>query len=125
MLRLLIGVLYISSRLIHLTLLIHTVTVICICICLYIHSYIHHLCRYSDAYFLEDQDMFNLSGIFRDVSVYSLPRPVHICDYQWISQTVDNNTSSASVEVVVKCAWDIHALASIFASDPAHEGSYR
>jgi beta-galactosidase len=38
--------------------------------------------RFSDGYYLEDQDMWNVSGIFRDVHVMSLPRPVHIADFR-------------------------------------------
>ncbi|KAA8477190.1 beta-galactosidase [Arcticibacter tournemirensis] len=36
--------------------------------------------RWSDGSYIEDQDMFRLSGIHRDVSVYALPE-VHIRDY--------------------------------------------
>lgn len=57
--------------------------------------------RYSDGFYLEDQDMWNLSGIFRQVNLYSLPNPVHICDYSWISD-IDhelNNTTNLKVHV--------------------------
>ena len=37
--------------------------------------------RWSDGSYLEDQDMWWLSGIFRDVSLYSKPR-VAIADFQ-------------------------------------------
>jgi beta-galactosidase len=39
--------------------------------------------RYNDGSYLEDQDMWNLSGIFRSVNVYSLPKPVRIRDFVW------------------------------------------
>lgn len=38
--------------------------------------------RFSDGYYLEDQDMWNVSGIFRDVFVMSFPRLVHISDFR-------------------------------------------
>jgi beta-galactosidase len=37
--------------------------------------------RWSDGSYLEDQDMFRLSGIFRDVYLWS-PAPVHIQDFE-------------------------------------------
>ena len=37
--------------------------------------------RFSDGSYLEDQDMWNLSGIFRSVSLLSKPRQ-HLCDLQ-------------------------------------------
>lgn len=38
--------------------------------------------RFSDGYYLEDQDMWNLSGIFRDVHLISFPKVVHISDFR-------------------------------------------
>ena len=38
--------------------------------------------RYSDGFYLEDQDMWNLSGIFRSVEIHSLPSPMHIQDFK-------------------------------------------
>ena len=37
--------------------------------------------RWSDGSYLEDQDMFRLSGIFRDVYLWS-PRRRHIRDFE-------------------------------------------
>ena len=37
--------------------------------------------RYSDGSFLEDQDMFRLSGIFRDVYLWSTPAQ-HVRDFE-------------------------------------------
>ena len=39
--------------------------------------------RYTDGYYLEDQDMWNLSGIFRDVYLYSLPTTLYIQDFRY------------------------------------------
>ena len=36
-----------------------------------------------DLYYLEDQDMWNLSGIFRDVYLYSLPTTLYIQDFRY------------------------------------------
>jgi len=41
--------------------------------------------RFSVGSYLEDQDMWNLSGIYREVIIYSLPQPLHICDFKWSS----------------------------------------
>ena len=38
--------------------------------------------KYSDGHYLEDQDMWHLSGIFREVLLYSLPQPLHIGDFK-------------------------------------------
>jgi beta-galactosidase/evolved beta-galactosidase subunit alpha len=38
--------------------------------------------RFNDGSYLEDQDMWNLSGIFRDVLISSFPKPVHIQDFK-------------------------------------------
>jgi beta-galactosidase/beta-glucuronidase len=43
--------------------------------------------RWSDGTYIEDQDMWWLSGIFRDVSLYALP-DTHIVDYE-VSTTTD------------------------------------
>ena len=40
--------------------------------------------KWCDGTYLEDQDMWWLSGIFRDVVLYSLPK-VQICDYRLIA----------------------------------------
>lgn len=61
--------------------------------------------RYSDGYYLEDQDMFNLSGIFRSVSIYSLPQPVYIQDFSY-QTTVDHCSQSAVVDIEVKFSWN-------------------
>lgn len=38
--------------------------------------------KYSDAMLLENHSTWRLNGIFRDVHLVSLPRPVCICDYR-------------------------------------------
>ncbi|MEH7206777.1 glycoside hydrolase family 2 TIM barrel-domain containing protein [Priestia megaterium] len=45
--------------------------------------------RWSDASWLEDQDFWRMSGIFRDVYLYSTP-PVHIYDFS-VRSSLDNN----------------------------------
>ncbi len=47
--------------------------------------------RFSDGYYLEDQDMWNLSGIYRDVYLISYPKPVHISDFRY------------AIEIFVSC----------------------
>ncbi|TKG96376.1 DUF4981 domain-containing protein [Puteibacter caeruleilacunae] len=41
--------------------------------------------RWSDGSFLEDQDMWRMSGIYRNVYLYSTPK-VHIRDFHWTAQ---------------------------------------
>jgi beta-galactosidase/beta-glucuronidase len=38
--------------------------------------------KYSDGFFLEDQEKWNLSGIFKDVWLTSFPSEVHISDFK-------------------------------------------
>ena len=69
--------------------------------------------RYSDGYYLEDQDMFNLSGIFRSVTITSLPQPVHIQDYSYKTY-IDTCSQSATLDLEIKFAWN---FADILNSD--------
>lgn len=79
--------------------------------------------RYSDGFYLEDQDMFNLSGIFRDVYCYSLPQQVHIFDFKWRT-AVDYSTQIANVVVDVHLLWDTSILYDLLESDSPHKSSY-
>lgn len=53
--------------------------------------------RFTDASYIEDQDMFRLSGIHRDVYVYATPK-VHVRDYFLKSAFNGNDFSSATFE---------------------------
>ncbi len=55
--------------------------------------------RWCTGSWLEDQDFFRLSGIFRDVSIYSLPKS-HISDYS-ISSTLDENYINGVIHINV------------------------
>ncbi len=61
--------------------------------------------RYSDGTYLEDQDMWNLSGIFRDVHLLSLPLEVHIADINW-SSSLNYSTMISSLAVGVQLDWN-------------------
>lgn len=54
--------------------------------------------RWTDASYIEDQDMFRLSGIHRDVYLYATPK-THIHDYH-IQTEFDGNDFSSSTFVV-------------------------
>lgn len=54
--------------------------------------------RWSDGSYLEDQDMFRLSGIHRNVYLYATNK-VRVSDFQ-ISDKLSSNLSAASYEVV-------------------------
>ena len=56
--------------------------------------------RWSDGSYLEDQDMWRLSGIFRDVYVYVTPN-VRIRDF-YIKTIFDREYKDATLEVLVK-----------------------
>ncbi|MFC4401808.1 glycoside hydrolase family 2 TIM barrel-domain containing protein [Gracilibacillus xinjiangensis] len=53
--------------------------------------------RWSDASWLEDQDFWRMSGIFRDVYLYTLPA-LHLYDHR-IRTTFDSNYEDAVLEV--------------------------
>ncbi|MCB5906348.1 glycoside hydrolase family 2 TIM barrel-domain containing protein [Streptomyces pinistramenti] len=53
--------------------------------------------RWSDGSWLEDQDMIDLSGIFRDVHLYAIP-PVHVQDLE-IRTTLDDALRDAELTV--------------------------
>ncbi|MCX6255001.1 MAG: DUF4981 domain-containing protein [Bacteroidia bacterium] len=56
--------------------------------------------RYTSGTYLEDQDMWRLSGIFRNVTVWSAP-PQHIRDF-FVKTDLDDQYSNATVEVTAK-----------------------
>jgi beta-galactosidase/beta-glucuronidase len=59
--------------------------------------------RYSDGHYLEDQDMFNLSGIFRDVLLYAVPAQVSLCDFTWRQESdADTRSTTITVDAYVK-----------------------
>ena len=55
--------------------------------------------RWSDGSYLEDQDMWRLSGIFRPVQLWVRPL-VHICDYQ-VTAVPNDDYSQAKVKAVI------------------------
>ena len=55
--------------------------------------------RWSDGSYLEDQDMWRLSGIFRPVQLWVRPL-VHICDYQ-VTAVPNDDYSQAEVKTVI------------------------
>lgn len=56
--------------------------------------------RYTSGSYMEDQDMWRLSGIFRNVTVWSSPQE-HIRDFS-LRTDLDNNYKNATVEVLAK-----------------------
>jgi len=56
--------------------------------------------RYSAGSYIEDQDMWRLSGIFRNVTLWSAPR-VHIRDF-FVKSDLDAQYQDATVQVVAK-----------------------
>lgn len=56
--------------------------------------------RWSDGSWLEDQDMIDLSGIFRDVYLYAVPR-VNVDDVQ-VTTTFDDDYRDADLTVAVR-----------------------
>lgn len=57
--------------------------------------------RWSDGSYLEDQDTWRLSGIFRDVYLWS-PPDVHIRDFEVNTLSIDTNTSIAELAINTK-----------------------
>jgi beta-galactosidase len=56
--------------------------------------------RFSDGSYLEDQDMWRLSGIFRDVYLFSTPT-LHIRDFE-VKTFLDNEYRDADLEVDIR-----------------------
>jgi beta-galactosidase len=56
--------------------------------------------KYSAGSYLEDQDMWRLSGIFRDVTLWSAP-PMHIRDFSVVPE-LDGTYTDAQVHVTAK-----------------------
>ncbi len=54
----------------------------------------------SSAAWIEDQDFFRFSGIFRDVVLYAKPK-IHIEDL-WVKQNVADDLNSATAEINIK-----------------------
>ena len=74
--------------------------------------------RWSDGSYLEDQDMWRLSGIYRPVELWERPL-VHISDYQVIGE-LDKELSHAAIRAIVqlnntskKTAYRIAVIVSI------------
>ena len=57
--------------------------------------------RWSDGSYLEDQDMWRLSGIYRDVFLFSTPK-VHIKDFFVKTDNLDENYCDAQLKIDVK-----------------------
>jgi len=53
--------------------------------------------RWCDGSWLEDQDMIRLSGIFRDVYLYSTPK-VHVVDFEYVTD-LDQSYTNANLTV--------------------------
>lgn len=56
--------------------------------------------RWSDGSYLEDQDFWRLSGIYRDVSLIGLPQE-YIQDY-WVQTALDDDYDDATLKVKAK-----------------------
>jgi len=80
--------------------------------------------RFSDGYFLEDQDMFNLSGVFRDVMIYSVPKILYIADFSWKSY-IDDNSQVATVIATAELQWDVDTIKNLLEKETSHEASYK
>ena len=70
----------------------------------YLQEGVNHLAvqvlRWSDGSYLEDQDFWRLSGIYRDVFLFSTPK-VHIRDF-FVHTDLDENYENAELRVDVK-----------------------
>ena len=79
--------------------------------------------RFSDGYYLEDQDMWNMSGLFRDVLLYAVPQQLSIADYSWsLPRLEPDGSSAATLAVAVDLLWDPCELRELRGD---HAASYR
>lgn len=53
--------------------------------------------QWSDGSYLEDQDFWRVSGIYRDVFIYSVPK-LHVYDF-WVQSTLNEDFSEANLTV--------------------------
>lgn len=80
------------------------------------------VCRLSDGYLFEDQDMWTLSGIFRDVLLISYPMPLHIYDYSWsiaMELSAISPSNEAFVNTKVKVLWDMWTVEKLLEKQAA------
>jgi beta-galactosidase len=82
--------------------------------------------KYCAGSYLEDQDMWRLSGIYRDVFLYATPR-IHLCDWQ-VWSTLDDKCSAANVHLACEISgqplppgWRVRL--SLFTPDGALAGN--
>ena len=68
--------------------------------------------QWCDGSYIEDQDQWWLSGIFRDVQVLSFPAAAHIEDYKVVTD-LDDQYRDATLHVDVKCDASISEAMSI------------
>ena len=77
--------------------------------------------RYTSGSYLEDQDMWRLSGIFRNVTVWSTPQQ-HIRDF-FIKTDLDDEYRNATVEVTAKVKnYGTHAAKSYKLTAKLYDG---
>ena len=62
--------------------------------------------QFSDATYLEDQDMWMMSGIFRDVELFALPKN-HIYDIKIVSN-IDDDIKNGSLDLTIKFNQDVN-----------------
>jgi beta-galactosidase/beta-glucuronidase len=67
--------------------------------------------RFSDASYLEDQDFWRLSGIFRDVTLWSAPA-IHLRDF-----FVTTDLDAAYTDAILRVSADLHSFAAQTAAD--------
>ena len=71
--------------------------------------------RHSTASYLEDQDMFRFSGIFRDVTLQATPT-THIEDLL-IKPTLNDDLTTGNLEIKMKVNGDIDGTVSVLVKD--------
>ncbi len=67
------------------------------------HELVAMVVQYSDASFLEDQDMWRFGGLPRDVYLFATPQ-IHLADIKTSTQ-VDLDKHSAELEIIVKAGF--------------------
>lgn len=71
--------------------------------------------KWSDGSYLEDQDMWCLSGIFRDVYILTRPSAAHISDYHVrtpLAFDADGGLETAKLEVDVDVSAEVRSVSS-------------
>ena len=87
------------------------------------HTISVRVLRWCDGSYLEDQDMWRLSGLHRHVRVYSKPSALRICDYAFVTTNAALDADAALDPAAAASPAAAAAAAASPAADAPHRGT--